>query len=200
MLKKHYRKLVLTISALMLTTTTTFAYTDDTSIIGGLDRDTDAYSYLNMYNYHLYRTNDKYLYGSVDNQVIIRISDRGNITDIFILGGDYATNKGVKVGDTVQDIINAYGPAYDSTNPQNWHKSEEANTGEIIKYDSPWAQKKGISGYIEFEYKDYRNSGLSFIVNKYTQKVVLIRYNSDRHGSSQGVPAASYYCLIPWLE
>ena len=40
------------------------------------------------------------------------------------------------------------------------------------------------TGYYVGEYVGYHNEGLSFVFNKYTNQVVLIRYQRNRHGNS----------------
>ena len=42
-------------------------------------------------------------------------------------------------------------------------------------------------------------SGLSFVFNKYTDKVVLIRYKYDRHGSTTVLNDVKQYTLLPYL-
>lgn len=49
------------------------------------------------------------------------------------------------------------------------------------------------------EYVGYHNEALSFVFNKYTNQVVLIRYQHDRHGSSNVLSDVKEYNLLPYL-
>ena len=172
------------------------ALTDDTGIIAGLNRDVNTYEYLNNYNYHRWQPDNRCVYASQDNKVLITVTyDQSRLTSAFILGGDYTTDKGIKVGDSAEDVIAAYGPVY-----KDYNKWRYANTGELHTYKGGHYEQAHLGGYIEYAYSDIRNSGIYFIINKHTQKVVLIMYQSNRHGASNGVPSAEFYGLLPMLD
>lgn len=172
------------------------ALTDDTGVIDGLNQDVDAYSYLNTYNYHLWKSSSRFLYASEDNQVLIAVSTQMKLRNIFILGGGYKTDKGIQVGDSMDEVLKIYGPVYD-----DYHMWSYANTGAIINYyDNDYYRKAGYSGYLEVYYRDLRNSAIYFIINRYTKKVALIMYQADMHGASHGVPTVAYYDLLPRLD
>lgn len=173
------------------------AMTDDTGVIGGLNKDVDVYNYLNTYKYHLWKPEYKGLYASEDNLVLVDTFENFYhqmiLTNIFILGGNYETDKGIKVGDSVEDIRNAYGEISSDDN-------EHANTGTLIEHsDDTYYQKLGYSGYNEIYYRDAKNSAIYFIINKYTQKIVLIMYQENRHGSSLGLASCMSCNLLPRL-
>lgn len=59
------------------------------------------------------------------------------------------------------------------------------------------------TGYLEIEFVSRSNEGLSFIINKYNQKIVLIRYQLNRKGSTfayQDVYEESPMKLLPDLQ
>lgn len=172
------------------------AVTDDTGVIDGLNQDVDVYSYLNTYNYHLWYPDNKYLYASPDNQVLVEVSGKMRLVNVFILGGGYSTDKGIKVGDSGSDVIKTYGPVFD-----NYDQSAYANAGRVISYETyPYYKKVHLSGYKEYYYRDLRNSCIYFIINRHTDKVVLIMYQSDMHGAYRGVPTAKANNLLPRLD
>ena len=56
-----------------------------------------------------------------------------------------------------------------------------------------------IQGYYVGEYVGYHNEGLSFVFNKYTNQVVLIRYQRNRYGNSNVLSDVKEYNLLPHL-
>lgn len=72
--------------------------------------------------------------------------------------------------------------------------------GSCILIKGGHYEQAHLGGYIEYAYGDIRNSGIYFIINKHTQKVVLIMYQSNRHSASNGVPSAEFYGLLPMLD
>ena len=67
-----------------------------------------------------------------------------------------------------------YGPLLEDT---EWGRPAEPYGDIYHGYDT-------YTGYYVGEYVGYHNEGLSFVFNKYTNQVVLIRYQRDRHGNS----------------
>ena len=49
------------------------------------------------------------------------------------------------------------------------------------------------------EYVSYHNEGLSFVFNKYTNQVVLIRYQRNGYGNSNVLSYVKEYNLLPHL-
>lgn len=183
----------------MMLNATAWAYTDDTGVIDGLNQDVDAENYINQYHFNRWNDHNKNLYGSSDGEVVIYINEYTNkVFEVFLLGGDYSTDKGIKVGDSAQDVINAYGPVYPMSNYGEYDYSLEANAGRVHTY--PPKYYPNYAGYIEYEYFDSRNSAIYFIINKYTQKIILIVYQGNRHGSYDGIWSAKSSGLLPYLR
>ena len=169
------------------------AHTDDSGVLGGLENNPDLYSYLNNYNYLLFLADHRYghhdMYISADKSVIVSIWDAPIRPDIFIIKPGYATNKGITVGMSRSDVEATYGPLVE----YSIYQTPSEPYGEISEgYDK-------YSGYYIGEYVGAHNSGLSFVFNKYTDKVVLIRYKYDRHGSTTVLNDVKEYTLLPYL-
>ena len=169
------------------------AHTDDSGVLGGLENNPDLYSYLNNYNYSLFLADHRYghhdMYISADKSVIVSIGAAPIRPDIFIVKPGYATNKGITVGMSRSDVEDAYGPLVE----YSIYQTPIEPYGEISEgYDK-------YSGYYIGEYVGAHNSGLSFVFNKYTDKVVLIRYKYDRHGSTTVLNDVKEYTLLPYL-
>lgn len=176
-----------------------WAYTDDTGVIDGLNQDVESKSYIDQYHFNRWNDHNKNLYGSSDGEVVIYTNGYTNrIFEVFLLGRDYSTDKGIKVGDSEQNVIKAYGPVYPMSEYDEYDYSLEVNAGRVHTY--PAKYYPNYAGYIEYEYFDSRNSAIYFIINKYTQKVVLIVYQGNRHGSSDGIWAAKNNGLLPYLR
>ncbi len=169
------------------------AHTDDSGVLGGLENNPNLYSYLNNYNYSLFLADHRYghhdMYISVDKSVIVSIGAAPIRPDIFIVKPGYATNKGITVGMSRSDVEATYGPLVE----YSIYQTPIEPYGEISEgYDK-------YSGYYIGEYVGAHNSGLSFVFNKYTDKVVLIRYKYDRHGSTTVLNDVKEYTLLPYL-
>ena len=85
--------------------------------------------------------------------------------------------------------ITLYGPLLDDT---EWGRPAEPYGDIYHGYDT-------YTGYYVGEYVGYHNEGLSFVFNKYTNQVVLIRYQRDRHGNSNVLSDVKEYNLLPYL-
>lgn len=169
------------------------AHTDNYGVLGGLENNSDLYSYLNNYNYSLFLADHRYghhdMYISADKSVIVSIWDAPIRPDIFIVKPGYATNKGITVDMSRSDVEATYGPLVE----YSIYQTPSEPYGEISEgYDK-------YSGYYIGEYVGAHNSGLSFVFNKYTDKVVLIRYKYDRHGSTTVLNDVKEYTLLPYL-
>lgn len=170
------------------------AHTDDSGVLGGLENNPDLYSYLNNYNYSLFLADHRYghhdMYISADKSVIVSIGAAPIRPDIFIVKPGYATNKGITVGMSRSDVEATYGPLVE----YSIYQTPIEPYGEISEgYDK-------YSGYYIGEYVGAHNSGLSFVFNKYTDKVVLIRYQQNRHGNSGVMSDVEKYTLLPYLR
>lgn len=169
------------------------AHTDDSGVLGGLENNSDIYGYLNNYNYSLMLADHRYsrhdMYISSDKAVIVSLWGNRLQPDIYIIKPGYATNKGITVGMSRSDVEAAYGPLEE----YSIYQTPLEPYGEISKgYDK-------YSGYYIGEYVGAHNSGLSFVFNKYTDKVVLIRYQQNRHGNSSVMSDVEKYTLLPYL-
>ena len=169
------------------------AHTDDSGVLGGLENNSDIYGYLNNYNYSLMLADHRYsrhdMYISSDKAVIVSLWGNRLQPDIYIIKPGYATNKGITVGMSRSDVEAEYGPLVEYSS----YQTPLDPYGEISKgYDK-------YSGYYIGEYVGAHNSGLSFVFNKYTDKVVLIRYQQNRHGNSSVMSDVEKYTLLPYL-
>jgi putative lipoprotein len=169
------------------------AHTDDSGVLGGLENNSDIYGYLNNYNYSLMLADHRYsrhdMYISSDKAVIVSLWGNRLQPDIYIIKPGYATNKGITVGMSRSDVEAEYGPLVEYSS----YQTPLEPYGEISKgYDK-------YSGYYIGEYVGAHNSGLSFVFNKYTDKVVLIRYQQNRHGNSSVMSDVEKYTLLPYL-
>lgn len=169
------------------------AHTDDSGVLGGLENNPDLYGYLNHYNYSLFLADHRYghhdMYISADKSVIVSIGNSPIRPDIFIVKPGYATNKGITVGMSRSDVEATYGPLVE----YSIYQTPIEPYGELSEgYDK-------YSGYYIGEYVGAHNSGLSFVFNKYTDKVVLIRYQYDRHGNTTVLNDVKQYTLLPYL-
>ena len=169
------------------------AHTDDSGVLGGLENSHDIYGYLNNYNYSLMLADHRYshhdMYISADNAVIVSLWGNRLQPDIYIIKSGYATNKGITVGMSRSTVEAAYGPLVE----YSIYQTPSEPYGELSEgYDK-------YSGYYIGEYVGAHNSGLSFVFNKYTDKVVLIRYQYDRHGNTTVLNDVKQYTLLSYL-
>lgn len=194
--------LVCMVGTLNLNITLCQAYTDNAAVLSGVDKSTDIYSYLNDNKYRLWKSNpssqhDMYING--DSSVIADIwSD--HLGHIYILKAGYATDKGIEVGMTLNDLIYAYGTVYDSANRNSFMQySKDDRSGQsfaVPKND----YYKNYGGYYYVEYVTRDNSGLSFVLNNATKRIVLIRYQSSRRGNTNVIEDVKRYNLLPYLQ
>ena len=173
---------------------TVFAKTDDAGVLAGLESNSDMYSYLNYYHYSLWLADHRYsshdMYISADQSVIISLWDYSTPPSmIYITKSGYVTNKGAMVGMTRSEVESLYGPLLEDT---EWGRPAEPYGDIYPGYDT-------YTGYYVGEYVGYHNEGLSFVFNKYTDQVVLIRYQRDRHGNSNVLSDVKEYNLLPYL-
>ena len=157
------------------------ASTDDAKVLGGLSVETDLYAYLNGYNYRIWRSDHRYsihdMYINKDDSVIVDVWN-GRLGHVYIIKPNYTTDKGIAVGMNLQDIVNTYG-----------------------QYDEVWkSNSKNYTGYVTIEYVSDSNEGLSFVLNKYTEKIVLIRYQENRHGNTLVMSDVERNNMLPYLR
>ncbi len=164
------------------------AITTDAGVLGGLERNSDLYSYLNMYHYRLWKSDHRFMehdmYISQDDAVIVSIfNDR--LDAIYILKPGYKTNKGIEVGMDLNAVKNVYGPIYD------WYEDDSHIGGNLIGNGQGKYRK-----YYGVEYVSKENSGLSFVISNDTYNVVLIRYQKNRHGNTHVFSDVESYNLL----
>lgn len=193
-MKRFVRKLLLLSFLGVSLAQGVIAHTDDSGVLGGLENNSDIYGYLNNYNYSLMLADHRYsrhdMYISSDKAVIVSLWGGNRLQpDIYIIKPGYATNKGITVGMSRSDVEDTYGPLVTYSIYQN----PVEPYGEIEKGYGNY------SGYYVGEYVGAHNSGLSFVFNKYTNKVVLIRYQQNRHGNSRVMSDVDSYHLLPYL-
>ena len=173
---------------------TAFAKIDDAGVLAGLESNSDMYSYLNHYHYSLWLADHRHsshdIYISADQSVIISLWNYSTPpSTIYITKSGYSTNKGAMVGMTRSEVESLYGPLLEDT---EWGRPAEPYGDIYHGYDT-------YTGYYVGEYVSYHNEGLSFVFNKYTNQVVLIRYQRDRHGNSNVLSDVKEYNLLPYL-
>ena len=165
--------------------------TDDAGVLAGLEKNTDLFRYLNMYNYRTWLSDHRYLkhdmYISQDDSVIVSMYN-DNLDSIFILKPGYKTNKGIEVGMSSHDMINVYGKF-----------GRNHDYAESYGYMLGYGNDKYV-GYYAVEYQSQSNEGLSFIVDRKTQVIKLIRYQKDRHGNSTVFADLYKYHFLPYYN
>ena len=157
------------------------AYTDSIDI-EGMNRFIDIYSYLNNHNYHFaIKTNNVDVYLSRDEAVIVTTPKGLNsLLFIDVLKPGHATNRGIEVGMTLNDIVYAYGSVYPMEELWQKHRNEE-NCGMIYPVKNAY-----YSGYDIVNYEGVVSSllqgestdGIEFLINRSTKKIVLITFLS----------------------
>lgn len=172
------------------------ARTDDARVLGGIDWNTDIFTYLNTYPYNLWQSNHEFapssyndLYLSEDKCVAVDLWN-DHLGQIFILGPGYKTDKGIEVGMTANDVENAYGPIYF---PKDEPKDYTSTYG--VYYDN--SHSMHYRGYGFIEYVSPRNEGINFVINKKTKRIVLIMYQANRHGNGGVMSYIQIYNLLP---
>ena len=173
--------LVLTMIALFHISGIASANTDDAKVLGGLSVETNMHAYLNGYSYRIWKSDHQYsihdMYINKDDSVIVDLWN-GRLGHVYILKPNYTTDKGIAVGMDLQDIINAYG-----------------------QYDEKWeSYSENYTGYVTIEYVSDSNEGLSFVLNKYTGEIVLIRYQENRHGNTLVMDDVKENNMLPYLR
>ena len=189
-------------TVLLLAAPSCQAYTDNAAVLAGVDRTTDIYSYLNANKYQLWSSKPSSqhdMYINVDSSVIVDIWN-DHLGHIYIMKPGYATDKGIEVGMTLNDLIYAYGTIYDSGNRNSvMQYSKDDRSGESFAVpDNDYY--KNYSGYYYVEYVARDNSGLSFVLNKATKRIALIRYQSSRRGNTKVIEDVKRYNLLPYLQ
>lgn len=192
---KHFVCKLLLASVLCLGVgSSAWAHTDDTGVLAGLESNPDIYGYLNMYHYSLFLADYRYghhdMYISADKAVIVSLWGDRLQPDIFIVKPGYATNKGITLGMDRSDVERVYGPLFED---DEWGRPAEPYGDFYRGFDN-------YSGYYYGEYVGPNNTGLSFVFNQYTNKVVLIRYQYSRRSNSHVMSDVAAYHLLPMLR
>lgn len=171
------------------------AYTDDAGVMDHFNYDNSMYmwDYLNQNGYHLHhQRTDKWVektdtYLKDDNSIAIEISNdpryndprihrkddikSGQMINLFILRAGVKTDKGIQVGDSFRDVVNAYGIPSQAISTRTDFLKNTPNTGT---YD--WKSFRSFTHYL-VRYRDFKNdSSIQFLINDKTNKVVAIRY------------------------
>ena len=169
-----------------------FAEINDAGVLAGLEKNNNLSGYLNMYNYRTWLTDHRYLkhdmYISQDDSVIVSLYN-DMLDAIYILKSGYKTNKGIEVGMTFNDMKYAYGPVHDYSNTSI---ISEAG-GYMVGYG-----QNNYSGYYAVEYVSTSNEGLTFIIDKYTNIIAMIRFQKDRHGNTMALGDLEKYHFLPF--
>lgn len=169
------------------------ARTDNARVLGGISRDIDIFNYLNTYSYHIWKSNHKYssndLYISKDKCVAVNLWN-DLLGQVFLMAPGYTTDKGIAVGMTVNDIAYAYGPIYDYDNEPRDYKKTYGTYKKNHNY-------KNYRGYGAIEYVSDQNEGLNFVIDKKTNKIVLIMYQANRHGDGDVLAYVDSLKLLP---
>lgn len=187
MIKKWIQSILT--AAFVMMGATVFAYTDDAGIMGKFNYDNSMYmyDYLNSNDYHFYnRFGSMDTYMKNDNSMFMVIPNEkdgalqpGQMKSIIILKPGIATDKGIQVGDTLTDVINAYGKAYDVLQYDIYNN--DPNTGYMRKdafyypvAGSSW--KKAPFKFYSIDYLDRDKHVVRFFVSQSSEKVVAIHY------------------------
>lgn len=171
----------LTMGLLSAGISSVYARTDDAKVLDGVGRGTEISQIISKYDLSLAWSGDRSsTYTTKDKNLVIitfRYPDGKNcVSGILIKGPEYKTDKGVRVGMGIEDVVLGYGPLY---SPAELPLDQTKTFGmyNANDYDGPY------QGYSFIEYDSAINEGIEFVIDKATQKIVLIRYESDRHGA-----------------
>ncbi len=180
-----------------------FAYVDDAKILSGLDPEKvvgDAYLNANGFHYVgkssykprwgnnqvIYR--DHGIYSTSDGSVItVWYESINRLGNIYLVKPGPKTDKGIEVGMSVSDIERRYGKIFTAQEVKAHQAADKNfsvfkyNAGEYLDFPRPTGN---YTGYQEIEFVSKSNEGLSFIINKHNQKIVLIRYQQNRKGNT----------------
>lgn len=176
----------------MLSCNVSYAMTDNAGVLAGLENNNNLYNYLNMYHYRLWKADHRFskhdMYISQDDSVIVSLFN-DKLGAIYILKPGYKTNKGIEVGMNTNDMKYAYGGIYDSMDSSLDYKQG----GCIDGYGDG-----NYTGYYAVEYVSEKNEGLTFIIDRYVDRIVLIRYQENRHGNTHALGDVKSYNLLPY--
>lgn len=191
------------ISLLCFPPSHSYAYVDDAKVLSGLDisatkadefLNTNGFSYIGRAGYNPHWSNERQyhgydVYSSQDGSIITCwIEDRNQLFNIYLTKPGPKTDKGIEVGMSVVDIENRYGKIFTVQEVKSRRYTDKnfsvfnfKNAGEYLDFPPPTGN---YTGYQEIEFVSSSNEGLSFIINKHTGKIVLIRYKLNRKGST----------------
>ena len=191
------------ISLLCLSPTHSYAYVDDAKVLSGLDTyKVPGDIYLNTHDFHYigkasYKPgwgngktyyHDYGAYISKDGSIItIWFEDKNRLGNIYFVKPGPKTDKGIEVGMNVSDIEKKYGKIFTAQEVKARRAADKNfsvfnyNAGEYLDFPRPTGN---YTGYQEIEFVSNTNEGLSFIINKHNNKIVLIRYKANRKGST----------------
>lgn len=187
MLKKWIRSF-LTAACIMIGTTA-FAYSDDVGIMDRFNYDNSMYmyDYLNANDYRFYNhfsdgREDAYIKN--DNSIFMVIANKGNypilpgqMHSVIILKPGITTDKGIQVGSTLQDVVNAYGKIYPAYRQDVY--DNDIDTGHYRETSHSYVNQSGrhrYQAFFEINYFDKDQRQIQILVSKDSKRVVAIRY------------------------
>ncbi len=161
----------------------------------------NRYQYLgNIMNDGVYKSQDGSMY-------ITTFRNKGEILRIDVVGPGYATNRGIEVGMTIRDLMDAYGNIYPSEGFWKKH-NREANAGMIYTIKNSPEYSRSYNHYcnVSFGYwtpptdpagqGDGREEVISFIINRYTGRIEMIHYEGSYHRRIDAIKFADEYGLL----
>jgi len=177
--------------------------------IHGFHRGKNYQTYLNDNGYEyigngigdgLYRSRDGKIYVST-------FRNEGQISYIDVVGSGYATNKGIEVGMTIQDLTNAYGNIYPSEGFWEKHRNEEdAGMMSNVKDNPQYSRSYSHYYFVSFGHwiatptywlgGDGNEEWISFIINKYTGRIEMIHYDASCYRRIDPILFADKYGLL----
>ena len=154
--------------------------------LDGMNLNTKVMEYLNFNEFHFtFRDNVHDYYSSMDDGVIVTVAkSTSKIRFVDVVKPGHPSNKGIEVGMDRDDVEKAYGKIYSL--------DEFKKNGDIKeeKYGVCYSMKKrDLSNYDEIDYQGPVSSlvqgesadGLIFVINRKTNKVVMISYYASMH-------------------
>ena len=158
----------------------------DEMSLDGMNLNTKVIEYLNFNEFHFtFKDNAHDYYSSMDDGVIVTVAkSTSKIRFIDVVKPGHPSNKGIEVGMDRGDVEKAYGKIYSLEEYKNNRNIEEENYGVCYSM-----KKRDLSNYDEIDYQGAVSSlvqgesadGLIFVINRKTDKVVMISYYSSMH-------------------
>lgn len=213
---KRLTKIVLSI-AFMLIGATSFAYVDDAGIMNkfNYDNSMNMWNYLNENGFHFikpkydhqpgidgYMKNDSSMLVLIINNDSYKLLQPGQLVQVVIIKPGIKTDKGIQVGSTINDVINAYGKVYDKVkvydNRVPGIYKKEPNTGWHDS-DVTVGMSAHEKSFYRLGYYDQDHHTVIFYINKKNNKVAAISYHwwGDMHDNNL-ISSPLYSCYRGW--